>query len=85
MTELSGIGFDAFFLCSNLTSVVISSSINNIEEYEFDVCISLEELKFKGTKKQTIQSGIGNKSRKRWRKNSPIKKIICSDREINLK
>jgi hypothetical protein len=44
----------------------------------------LTEIKFKGTKKQAIQLGIGNRSRKKWRDGSSIEKIVCSDGLIEL-
>lgn len=74
----------AFNHCSSLTSVVIPNSITYIDGYTFYNCTKLKEIKFKGTKKEAIQCGIGNISEKKWREGSAIEKIICNDEEIIL-
>ena len=73
-----------FYSCRSLTSVEISNSVTSIGLQAFYNCSNLKEINFKGTKEQAIQLGIGNRSRKKWRENSAIEKIVCSDGEINL-
>lgn len=82
--SITSISKSTFSYCSSLTSVVIPNSVTSIDEYAFSYCGKLEEITYKGTRKQAIQLGIGNKSRKKWRANSSIKKIICTDGIIEL-
>ena len=82
--SITSISKSTFSDCSSLVSVVIPSSVTSIDEYAFLNCSSLKEVNFKGTRKQAINLGIGIKSKKRWRKNSAIQKIICTDGEIEL-
>lgn len=74
----------AFYYCKSLTSVTIGDDVT-IGEEAFRGCSNLKEINFKGTKKQAITLGIGNKSEKSWREGSLIEKAICIDGEINLK
>ena len=82
--SVTTIGERAFFGCSSLTSVEIPDSVTSIGDGAFCYCDSLKEIIFKGAKKQAMQLGIGNRSRKRWREGSSIEKIICTDGEIIL-
>jgi hypothetical protein len=41
---VTGIGSNAFFFCSNLTSVTIPNSITNIGDYAFQGCMSLTSV-----------------------------------------
>ena len=74
----------AFLRCANLKSILINTSITSIDNYAFYSCSSLKEIQYKGTKKQAMQLGIGNRSKKRWREASSIEKIICTDGVIEL-
>lgn len=65
-------------------SVVIGDSVISIDNWAFCGCDSLKEIRYKGTKKQAIQCGIGNKENKEWRYNSSIEKIICNDGVIEV-
>ncbi len=47
--KCSVIGAGAFFECRSLTSIVISSPINSIEEYAFSGCAALKEAVFEKT------------------------------------
>ena len=82
--SITSISKSTFSDCSSLVSVVIPSSVTSIDEYAFLNCSNLKEVNFKGTRKQAINLGIGIKSKKRWRKNSAIQKIICADGIIYL-
>ena len=62
----------------------IPDSVKSIRDDAFKGCINLKEIQFKGTKQQAMQIGIGNRSRKKWRTNSAIEKIVCTDGIINL-
>lgn len=81
---VTSIGYDTFSGCSSLTSVVIGSGVTSIDNYAFADCTSLNTIKYLGTKKEAISLGVGNKTRKKWRQDSSIKKIICADGEILL-
>lgn len=74
----------AFKNCKLLKMVIITNSVKTIGDYTFYYCTNLKEIKYLGTKKQAVQLGIGNKSRKRWREGSAISKIICTDGVIEL-
>ena len=70
--------------CPDLTQVIIHSDFIDTHPYSFSYCENLKDIQFKGTKKQAVESGIGNKRRKLWREDSPIDKIICTDGVIEL-
>lgn len=78
------IGNYAFSGCDSLISIEIPDSLTTIGQYTFASCNNLKEIQYKGTKNQAIQSGVGNKARKKWREDSSIQKIICTDGEIKL-
>lgn len=78
------IGDYAFDYCDILTRVTIPDSLRSIGDKAFSNCTKLKEIYFKGTKKQAIQLSIGNRTRKKWRENSAIEKIICTDGVIEL-
>ena len=82
--SVTSIGSWAFYRCDSLKSVEISDNVTSIDGYAFSYCKSLKEINFKGTKQQSMKLGIGNRSRKKWRENSFIGKIICTDGEIIL-
>lgn len=82
--SVTSIGGLVFYNCTSLTSVTIPNNITNIGEWAFRYCSSLTHINYLGTKKEAMKLGIGNKSRKKWRVDSAISKIICTDGEIEL-
>ena len=82
--SVTEIGYGVFSSCYDLTNIVIPNSVTIIGDEVFYRCKNLKEIQFKGTKKEAMQLGIGNKSRKRWRAGSLIEKIICNDGIIEL-
>ena len=82
--SVTSIGNDAFNSCSSLTSIEIPNSITDIGDNAFRYCDKLEEITYVGTKKEAVRSGIGNRSRKKWRERSAIHEIICNDGVIDL-
>lgn len=82
--SVTSIGVWAFSSCSNLTSIEIPDSVTSIGYQVFRHCTILKEINFKGTKLEAIQLGIGSSFRKKWRENSAIEKIICTDGVIEL-
>ena len=82
--NVTSIGEWAFSHCNNLTSIEMSNSVTSIGNYAFLDCKSLTKINYLGTKKEAMQLGIGNRSRKRWREGSAISKIICTDGVIEL-
>ena len=82
--SVTSIGDWAFSSCSNLISMIIPNTVTNIGDYVFLDCKSLAKITYLGTKKEAMKLGIGNRSKKRWRERSAIKKIICNDGIIEL-
>lgn len=79
---VTSISSGAFACCDRLTSVVMPSSVTYIGRKVFCKDNELNEIIFKGTRKQAIQLGIGRVSKEEWREGSPIRAIICNDGAI---
>ena len=79
--SVTNIGEWSFSGCKSLKSVQMGMSVMSIGESAFRGCSSLKRIHYKGTKKQAIQLGL---KKEEWRKNSAIKKIICTDGELIL-
>lgn len=75
------IGYCSFAYCRSLENVVIENNRINIDDYAFQYCDDLKEIIFKGTKEEAIKCGL---MKKKWRRGSPIKRIICTDGVIDL-
>ena len=82
--SVTSISDRAFADCSSLTRVVMPNSVTTIDYGAFSGCDNLKEIKFKGTRKEATQSGLGYQNRKKWRDGSAIERIICSDGVIEL-
>ena len=81
---VTSIGEGAFNDCTSLKSITIPNSVTSIGDYMFQDCNSLTSIKYLGSKKEAIKLGIGSRSKKTWREDSIIKRIICTDGEILL-
>lgn len=75
------IGYCSFAYCKSLKDVVIENSMIKIDDYAFQYCDSLKKVIYKGTKEEAFKCGL---MKKKWRRGSPIEKIVCTDGEINL-
>jgi hypothetical protein len=75
------IHYGAFDRCSELVTVVLPLDIVSIAEYSFNGCTNLTKLHFNGPaiKFSTVDLKVD------WLGGSNIKKIICTDRELNIK
>lgn len=76
------IGKYAFVNCDSLIDVTIPNTVKKISTGAFNICSNLREIKFDGTKQQAAKLKIWDQ--KKWRVDSPIQKIICTDGEIEL-
>ena len=76
------IGKYAFVNCDSLVDVTIPNTIKKISIGAFNICSNLREIKFDGTKQQAAKIKIWDQ--KKWRVDSPIQKITCTDGEIKL-
>ena len=81
-SNLQTIGNSAFLCCNHLMNISLPNSIVNIKESAFETFSNLTTLQYQGTIQQFKKTGLHTK--KKWRKNSAIQKIICVDGEINL-
>lgn len=69
-----------FFDCNKLTSVTIGDGVTTIGGNVFGYCSNLTEITYNGT----IEQWKNIKEDRRWNYRSFIKKIICSDGDIEL-
>lgn len=83
-SEVMGYIPSGFLQDSKIKSYEVPKSVNSIAEYAFHGCVSLNEIQFKGIKEDAIKCGIGDESLTKWRSNSSISRIICSDGVIEL-
>lgn len=74
-SQLTSISNGAFSKCINLTNITIPSSVTNIGSFAFESCTSLMDIYYMGTKEQWEKINIDP----RWRFNSSISTIICTD------
>lgn len=70
----------AFDRCISLVRVILPKSINSLGSKCFQGCDQLTELQYEGT---AVEFSIIHLA-KDWLEESKIKKIICSDKELNL-
>ena len=75
------IGYCSFAYCKSLNYVVIENNMIDVDDYAFQYCDNLKEVIYKGTKEEAFKCGL---MKRRWRRGSPIEKIICIDGEILL-
>ena len=81
-STIQNIGIWAFYNCTSLIELEIPNTIANIGNTEiFKDCLSLKEIIYKGTKEEAFKCGL---MKKKWRKGSPIEKIICTNGVIKL-
>ena len=77
------IGYAAFGVCRNLKNVWIPKSVMHLCNKVFENT-SLISITYEGTKEEAIKCGIGDSSKKHWREDSQVKKIICTNGIIEL-
>ncbi len=75
---ITNIYYGSFYGCSALTAVFIPGSLTSIGFDAFNGCSALTTINFAGTKEQWNAIKLGG----RWKTNSAITTIICSDGEI---
>lgn len=75
------IGDGAFHACKSLKNIELPDSVEEIGVAAFGNC-TLTSIKYLGSKKDALLKLNGKN--KRWRDWSEIKKIICTDGDINL-
>lgn len=77
---VTSIGDSAFEDCSGLTSITIGNSVTSIGSYAFYECSNLTDITYEGTKERwdTIRKD------ERWKTDSAIKIIHCTDGDIKL-
>ena len=80
--SVTSIGDYAFFWCESLTSVIIGNNVTSIGDNAFSKCTSLTTITYLGTKEEALT--ILNVKNEKWREDSSIQKIICTDGVINL-
>lgn len=74
------IGESAFQSCQSLENITLPNSITRIENYTFYKCSKLTSITFKGTKEEWNRISKANV----WSGGPSIKKIICTDGEIEI-
>jgi hypothetical protein len=79
-SSVTSIKNSAFNSCTGLTNVVISNNVTSIESSAFYSCTSLTSVEYKGTTAdwEKIAKTDG------WYGKSSIKKVVCSDGDIEL-
>ena len=78
--SVTSIGELAFLGCSSLTGITIPEGVTSIRDNAFDGCSSLTNITYNGTQEQWKRI---NKYTK-WKLNSSIKTITCTDGVIQI-
>lgn len=78
--NIKSISEDMFGFCDSLTSINIPNSVKSIGRGVFYKCELLKTINYKGTKEQWNSISKGPK----WKYNSSLKTIHCTDGDIKL-
>ena len=77
---MTTIGYEAFYCCINLTSVVIGDSVTTIGNYAFYDCTNLTSITFNGT----VEEWNAIEKENYWNVLLPATKVVCLDGEVAL-
>ena len=78
--EVTSIGDDAFYGCSNLKTLNIPKSVTSIGRYAFNMCTSLETINYSGTKEEWNSIIKGDF----WNSNCQQITVYCTDGNITI-
>ena len=78
--SITEIGDNAFARCQALKFIVLPKSLTKIGANAFVNCVQLEQIEYKGTKKEWVGINKGDS----WRNNVKTTKVECSNGEIDI-
>lgn len=76
--SVTTIGKNAFYNCSELNSITISTNVTSIEERVFYGCSALTQITYSGTMAEFEEI----EKEPLWNEESSIQKVICTDGDI---